>query len=107
MDNQPPRSQTAENGSQRGARGRFLPGNKVATGNKGIAHKVSTLRHAMFRHTTQKEFLEISDKVTQLAKQGVRWACEMYFQYRLGSPVPFDIVERLEALEQRSADRRR
>jgi hypothetical protein len=51
------------------------------------------------------DFQAVVNRVVAEAKSGEHWACKLLFSYLLGDPQPFDLIERLERLEQALGDR--
>ena len=96
-----PPSPTAGNG--RGAGGRFGPGNRCARGNPH-ARRVARLRAELLRAVTPQDLRDVVAALLARAKAGEVAAVKELLQRLLGPPVELDLLERIEALEQRLAD---
>jgi len=86
--------------TDRDERGRFLPGNKAATGNPH-AKRVAELRSALLEAVTAEDLTAVVRALVTAAKQGDVAAARVLFERVLGRPLEADILERLEALEAR------
>ena len=97
-------SPAGPNGSGRTPSGRFKPGNKYGRGNP-FARKAQQLRSALFRTVTVADLRAIVKALVTSAKTGDVQSARLVLAYTLGDPQPFDLVERIEALEQRGDQR--
>ena len=84
--------------------GTFAPGNRLSQGNV-IARKAARCRARLFDAVSLTDFQAVVNRVVAEAKSGEHWACKLLFSYLLGDPQPFDLIERLERLEQALGDR--
>lgn len=89
-------SPTGHNGHD--ARGRFVPGNKVAVGNP-LNRRVGQLRSALIRAVTTDDLRAIIRKLIEQAKAGDVIAAREVLDRCLGRPVEADLLERLAELE--------
>ena len=96
-----PPSTTESNG--RGEGGRFRLGNKSAKGNPH-ARLVARLRAELLRAVTPADLRDVVAALLNQAKTGDVAAAKELLQRLLGPPVELDLLERLEALEQRLAE---
>lgn len=92
-------STTDSNGNHR-PDGRFVAGNKAGKGNP-YAKKVADLRAALFEAVTPADLAEVVKKLTDQAKGGDVASIKELLQRLLGPPESADLMERLEAMEQR------
>jgi len=84
----------------RGPNGRFLPGNPGGPGNP-YAARVGELRAALLNAVTPADLAAIAKTLVVAAKGGDVAAAKVLFERVLGRPLEADILERLEALEER------
>jgi hypothetical protein len=84
----------------RDGRGRFAKGNRVSKGNVA-ARKAAQCRAKLFSAVTTKDFVDVVKQTVALAKAGQPWAVKLLLEYLLGAPQPWDVLERLENLEER------
>jgi len=92
-----------EKRKDRGADGRFLPGNAGGPGNP-FAARVGELRAALLGAVEPGDLAAIAKTLVRAAKGGDVAAAKVLFERLLGRPVELDFVERLEALEVRIAE---
>jgi hypothetical protein len=90
----------SDGGTARGAKGRFLPGNKEGRGNP-LAGKVARLRGVVVASIGANDMRVIVKKVVEMAKAGDLAAAKVVFERSVGPPEAADIVARLDALEER------
>lgn len=83
-------------GKGRGARGRFVKGNKAAVGHGGRIH---TFRVALLAAVSAEDIGRIAKRLVKQAENGNIQAARLLFAYALGQPFSHDIFERIEALE--------
>lgn len=95
MENVP--SPTDDNG--RGTNGRFLPGNRIATGNP-IARQAQQLRCALMEAVKPDDLTRIVARLIALAEAGDVQAAKLILDRVLGPPVPIDVEERISQLEE-------
>jgi len=98
QDGAAPPSTNGLDGRDRGANGRFLPGNKCGHGSP-LAAQGAKLRAAMFRAVKVGDVKAIIGAMIDKAKGGDVAAAKLVLQYTMGEPQPFDLIERLEQLE--------
>jgi len=91
-------SPTASNG--RGEGGRFTAGNKAAKGNP-FAKRVARLRLALFESVTPDDLKAVIGSLLNQAKAGDVASIKELLQRLLGPPESVDLMERLDALEQK------
>ena len=96
MSDQP--SPTASNG--RGANGKFGPGNRYAKGNP-FAKRVARLRAALFKAVTPADLRDVLASLLKQAKAGDVASIKELLQRLLGPPEAVDLMERLDALEEK------
>lgn len=91
-------------GSNGGRRpdGRFGPGNRAARGNPH-ARRVARLRTALIRAVTPEDVEAVAVALLAKGKDGDVGAARELLQRLLGPPVALDVIERLDAVEQRLA----
>jgi hypothetical protein len=87
----------SDGGTARGAKGRFLPGNKEGRGNP-LAGKVAKLRGAMVASITTKDIRAIMDKVKEKAKTGDTASAKLVFERTLGPVEAVDVLAELGEL---------
>ncbi len=91
-------SSVAFNG--RSPKGRFAPGNKIGKGNPH-ASKVHKLRSGLLKSVKVADLQGVMKKLVDAAKGGDVSAAKLLFDRLLGPPLPLDIEERLQALEEK------
>ena len=89
---------------ERDTKGRFTAGNRIGKGRR-IGSRVNKLRRAMLEAVTPDDIREIISVLVGLAKAGDLTAAKIVLDRVLGSPVPIDLIVRLDELE-RFADAR-
>ncbi len=82
--------------------GRFLVGNPGGPGNPHAA-RVAKLRSALLRAVTERELRAVVKALVEQARAGNIAAARELLDRVLGKPVEADLLERLEALEERVA----
>ena len=97
-------SPNGDNGG-RDRSGRFTNGNKGGPGNP-LAARSAKIRAALMKAVTVKDIVEIARKLVEKAKGGDLAASKILFDRVLGPPLEIDIAERMEALEERTANGR-
>ena len=91
----------ANGNSNHDSRGRFAKGNKVAVGRrKKQAEHVARLRTAMYAAFTPEGVLRVVAELETLAEEGNIQAIKEYLDRAVGKPLPLDIVERLQQIEE-------
>lgn len=95
-------SANGDNGG-RDASGRFTNGNPGGTGNP-YAKKTAELRSAMIKAVSKKDIHLIVTKLIAEAKGGSVRAAELLFNRVFGAPVPVDVLEQLDHLEQKAIE---
>lgn len=80
-------------------RGRFARGNRIGNGNP-LGGKVARLRAALIDAIDEQHIMDIVGKLIEQAKAGDVAATKLLLTYTLGQPLPADILERIEQLEQ-------
>ena len=90
--------------SGRDGKGRFTKGNTEGRGNP-FAHKVNKLRAALLEEVTEKNIRAILKNVVKQAEQGDLAAVKILLDRIFGPPIPADIIQRLEDLEQTMGDK--
>jgi len=88
--------------AERDSRGRFLPGNKAGRGNP-VNRKAQQLRVALLRAVSAGDLRAIIKALVEKAKHGDVTSAKVVLERILGPPVAADVLERLELLEQRTA----
>ena len=83
----------------RDAHGRFRKGNAGGPGNP-LGGKVAKLRSALVEAVTQKDMKAIVAALVKQAKAGDTAAAKLVLSYTIGQPLPADVLERLQRLEQ-------
>ncbi|MFZ4575790.1 MAG: hypothetical protein ACOYN0_15455 [Phycisphaerales bacterium] len=83
----------------RGPDGRFVPGNPGGPGNP-LGRKVGGLRSAMMAAVAASDIRDVIRKLVSAAKAGEPWAVRELLDRVFGKPEAFDLVERLEELEE-------
>ena len=83
-------------------RGRFAKGNPGGPGNPH-AKRCARLRAALYQAVTPQDLKDVVTALLTAAKGGDVSAARELMQRLLGSPVEWDFIERLEALERRLA----
>src|SRR5678815_783739 len=91
-------SPTGSNG--RGSNGKFAPGNQHAKGNP-FAKRVARLRSALFKAVTPADLNDVVASLLKQAKAGDVASIKELLQRLLGPPEAVDLVERLDALEEK------
>lgn len=84
----------------RGAAGRFAKGNAGGPGNP-LGKQVAALRAAMLAAVTPEDMKVLVQKLVQQAKDGNIAAAKEILDRCLGRPLEADLLERIEALEDR------
>jgi len=85
--------------------GRFAPGNKLGQGNP-LAGRAAKIRAALFKAVNAKDMAAIVGKLVEKAKTGDLAAIRLLLDRTLGPAVEIDILARLEALEERVAEKK-
>jgi type VI protein secretion system component VasF len=81
--------------------GKFIPGNKAAAGRaKPHAAQVANLRAALFDELTEDRLREVVRALIDAATEGDVSAARLVLQYSLGNPVEFDVLQRIEDIEE-------
>ena len=91
---------TRNGNNGRDERGRFTQGNPGGPGNP-YAVQVGKLRTALLNAVTEDDIREIIGALVEKAKEGNIAAARVLFNRTLGKPLEPDILERIEALEER------
>lgn len=91
-------SPTASNG--RTGDGRFAQGNTAGKGNP-FAKRAGELRAALFDAVSDDDLRAVIIKLIELAKGGDTQAARLVLDRVLGAPVAVDLLEKIEALEER------
>ncbi len=94
---------SANGGNGRDGSGRFAKGYGGGPGNPH-ARRVARFRSALLKAVTPADVREVVATLLAQAKSGDVPAIRELFQRLLGPPVELDMIERLEALEQRLDD---
>ena len=82
-------------------RGRFAKGNQAAVGRRRKqAEHVGKLRTAMYAAFTPEGVLRVVAELETLAEDGNVQAIKEYLDRAVGKPLPLDIVERLQQIEE-------
>ncbi len=82
-------------------RGRFAKGNKAAVGRRKMhAAHVQRLRTAMFASFSVESVQRVVAELEILAEQGNIQAIKEYLDRAVGKPLPLDVVERLQQIEE-------
>jgi len=89
----------------RDTRGRFKRGNRLGRGNP-FAHKVNKLRAALLQEVSEKNIRAILKNVVKQAEQGDLAAVKILLDRIFGPPIPADLIQRLEELEQTIGDQK-
>lgn len=87
-------------GDGRTASGRFAPGNKLGRGNP-FARQAQRLRSALFAAVSEEDLRDVVQALVAQAKQGNVQAAREVLERTLGKPEAFDVLERMEVLEER------
>ena len=87
----------------RDASGRFAKGNPGGPGNPHAA-RVAVLRSALLNAVTEGDIVAVVESLVAEAKTGNTAAAREVLLRVLGKPESFDLLERLEAIEQRLAE---
>ncbi len=82
----------------RGVNGKFLPGNRIGTGNPA-ARQAQQLRFALMTAVTPEDVQRMVRRLVQLAEEGDVQAAKLILDRVLGPPVPLDVEERIAQLE--------
>ena len=91
---------TRNGNNGRDEHGRFTQGNPGGPGNP-YAVQVGKLRTALLNAVTEDDIREIIGALVEKAKEGNIAAARVLFDRTLGKPLEPDILERIEALEER------
>jgi len=91
-------TQNRDNG--RDGKGRFAKGNPGGPGNP-YAKAVGQLRNALLQAVTTEDMATVVRKLIELAKDGNVQAIRELLDRTLGKAQEADLIERIEALEQR------
>lgn len=91
--------------SDRDGKGRFTKGNKEGRGNP-FAAKVNRLRSALLQEVSEENIRSILKSLVKQAEQGNLAAAKIVLDRVFGPPIPVDLIERLEALEQNTGDQK-
>jgi hypothetical protein len=86
-------------GDGRDRKGRFAPGNKLATGNPH-ARQVGALRSALLNTVKPADIREVVQKLVELAKAGDLVAARLLLERCLGPAVPIDVMEQIEQMQE-------
>ncbi len=84
--------------------GRFLPGNPGGPGNP-YAKQVAEVRAALLDAVTPEQVKQVVRALVDAAVKGQVAAAKVLLDRLLGPPVSVDLIERIEALEEREAER--
>jgi hypothetical protein len=85
-------------GYGRGADGKFLPGNRAASGNPRNA-KAQRLRSVLIERLTVAKMRAVSDALIREAESGDLQAIRELLNRICGRPAESETIERLEAIE--------
>jgi hypothetical protein len=85
------------NGGKDPTTGRFLAGNRLASGS-GVGRKTARFRGELFKAVTRAEYREVVGQLVSEAKRGRPWAIKLLLSYLAGSPEA-TTEGRLEILE--------
>lgn len=91
------------NGSHRDERGRFRPGCPGGPG-RPEAGSVQLLRDELFRTVSPERFKRVLSALLEKAESGDVQAARVVLDRTLGAPLPADVLERIDALEQQIQD---
>lgn len=80
------------------ARGRFTAGNRLGRGNP-LAGRAAKIRAVLMQKLTPKAAGEVADILIARAKEGDLAAIRELLDRTIGKPVPSEVLQRLEALE--------
>lgn len=86
--------------ADRDHKGRFAPGNAGGPGNP-LGGQVARLRAALITAVTAEQIAELARALLAQALDGDVGAAKLVLSYTIGRPVEHDLLERLEALEER------
>lgn len=103
----PPSPPSPNGGNGRGGRdgrGRFTKGNPGGPGNP-LGNSISKLRAELVKAVRPADMRAIARTLIRRARDGDVFAVRILFGYVLGRPMEFDVLERVEALEQQSQER--
>lgn len=92
------------NGADRDANGRFAKGNRGGPGNPH-AKRVAELRSALLRAVGPDDVEGIARAMIESAKGGDVSAAREILNRLIGTPVPADTLDRIEALEAAVSER--
>ena len=90
---------SAPTGNGRDSSGRFTKGNPGGLGNPH-AKRVARLRAALLEAVTEEDIRAIVAKLVEQARAGDLYAAREVLLRTLGRPVEWDLLERLESLEE-------
>ena len=82
----------------RAADGKFIAGNAAARGNSE-AQRIARLRDGMLRSVTVSELRKATKALIQKAIEGDAKSYKVLTDRLFGTPLPLDVLERLEKLE--------
>ncbi|HET6249488.1 MAG TPA: hypothetical protein VFE47_17495 [Tepidisphaeraceae bacterium] len=103
MSENPPTSNGANGDGERGANGRFLPGNKGGPGNPAARYAREVrerLNDALFKTCSPDRLLALIDALLRKAEAGDVAAARLLLERIAGPPVAVDLQERLESVEE-------
>jgi len=92
------KNKPSTNRANRDAGGRFAAGNAGGPGNPH-ARKVAKLRAALLQAVKPADLRGVVEKLLGSAKAGDVQAAKLIIDRVLGPPLPSDIIDRLESLE--------
>lgn len=90
--------------AERDKHGRFLPGNKVARGNREYV-KAMRLRRVLLAAVTEDDLKAVIRVLLEKARAGDTTAAKEVLDRTIGRPAPIDVLSRLDELEARVAER--
>jgi len=93
---------TPNGGNGRDGKGRFTKGNHGGPGNPHAQH-VARLREALLKAVKPDDIKAVIEAMLRNAKDGNVACARELLNRLLGPPIEMDILERLEALEERFA----
>jgi hypothetical protein len=95
---------TGHNGDREAATGRFARGNKAARGNP-LNKRAQQIRAAVLNASTPADIRAIARKLIDGAKGGDLQFIREYLDRTAGKPVPSDLTERIERIEEALGDK--
>jgi len=96
---------TVQNGQERDQSGRFATGNRAAAGRRRPSDAIARAREAVVNAASPADLVAIVESLVDQAKSGNVGAAREILNRVLGPPLPYDIVERIEQLEARLAEK--